>query len=136
MGGADGLLWRKVRGLGWRGGRRYRNSGYNPSDAAESLACISARIWFLPFTAGSTKIRGVKRRGGIERSWWTDVEPDGVQSELAWLREAVYGGMWGYLPPGEIPQRRVTAFERWRTDPSDLAHPAPFVAGALGPAAA
>ena len=75
-------------------------------------------------------------RDGIERSWWTDVEPDEVESELAWLREAVYGGTWGYLPPGGIPQRCVTAFDRWRTDPSDLAHPAPVVAGALGPAAA
>ena len=74
-------------------------------------------------------------RDGIERSWWTDVEPDGVESELAWLLEAVYGGTWGYLPPGGIPQRRVTAFDRWRTDPSDLAHPASVVAGALGPAA-
>ena len=48
-------------------------------------------------------------RDGIERSWWIDVEPDGVESELAWLREAVYavyavyGGAWGYLPPGGIP---------------------------------
>ena len=64
-------------------------------------------------------------RDGIERSWWTDVEPDEAESELAWLLEAVYGGAWGYLPPGGIPQRRVSAFERWRTDPSDLAHPRP-----------
>ena len=75
-------------------------------------------------------------RDGIERSWWTDVEPDEAESELAWLLEAVYEGTWGYLPPGGIPQRRVSAFDRWRTDPSDLAHPAPVVAGALGPAAA
>ena len=52
------------------------------------------------------------------------------------VRETVYRGMWGYLPPGGIPQRRVTAFERWRTDPSDLAHPSPLVAGVFGPAAA
>ena len=39
-------------------------------------------------------------------------------------------------PPGGIPQRCVTAFDRWRTDPSSLAHPAPLVAGAFGPAAA
>ena len=42
-------------------------------------------------------------RDGIERSWWTDVEPDGVQSELAWLREAVYGGTWGICPPEGSP---------------------------------
>ena len=59
-----------------------------------------------------------------------------AESELAWLREAVYEGTWGYLPPGGTPQRRVSAFERWRTDPSDLAHPASVVAGAVGPGAA
>ena len=54
--------------------------------------------------------------------WWTEVEPDEVKSGLAWLREEVYGG---YLPRGGIPRRRVTAFERWREDPADLAEPAP-----------
>ena len=42
-------------------------------------------------------------RDGIERSWWTDVEPDEAVSELASLREAVYGATWGYLPPGGPP---------------------------------
>ena len=28
---------------------------------------------------------------------WTDVEPDEAESELAWLRETVYGGTWTYL---------------------------------------
>ena len=59
-------------------------------------------------------------RDGIERAWWTDVESDEVESELAWLRETVYGGTWGYLPPGGLPQRRVTAFERWRTEPGTV----------------
>ena len=103
----------------------------------------TVRLWAVraPFASKEAlRARGYRwmpeMRDGIERSWWTDVEPDGVESELAWLRETVYGGMWGYLPPGGLPQRRVTAFERWRTDPSDLAHPAPVVAGAFGPAAA
>ena len=101
----------------------------------------TVRLWAIraPFASKEAlRARGYRwmpeMRDGIERSWWT--EPDGVESELAWLREAVYGGTWGYLPPEGIPQRRVTAFDRWRTDPSDLAHPAPVVAGAFGPATA
>ena len=103
----------------------------------------TVRLWAIrsPFASKEAlRARGYRwmpeMRDGIERAWWTDVEPDEVESELAWLREAVYEGTWGYLPPGGIPQRCVTAFDRWRTDPSDLAHPAPVVAGALGPAAA
>ena len=103
----------------------------------------TVRLWAIraPFESKEAlRARGYRwmpeMRDGIERSWWTDVEPDEAESELAWLREAVYEGTWGYLPPGGIPQRCVTAFDRWRTDPSDLAHPAPVVAGALGPAAA
>ena len=103
----------------------------------------TVRLWAIraPFESKEAlRARGYRwmpeMRDGIERSWWTDVEPDEVESELAWLREAVHEGTWGYLPPGGIPQRRVTAFDRWRADPSDLAHPAPVVAGAFGPAAA
>ena len=100
----------------------------------------TVRLWAIraPFESKEAlRARGYRwmpeMRDGIERSWWTDVEPDGVESELEWLREAVYGGTRGYLPPGGIPQRRVTAFDRWRTDPSDLAHPAPVVAGGQSP---
>ena len=102
----------------------------------------TVRLWAIraPFEKKEVlRARGYRwmpeMRNGIERAWWTDVEPDGVESELAWLREEVYGGMWHLLPLGGIPRRRVTAFDRWRTDPSDLAHPAPVVAGDLGPAA-
>ena len=102
----------------------------------------TVRLWAIrsPFASKEAlRARGYRwmpeMRDGIERSWWTDVEPDEVESELAWLREAVHGGTWGYLPPGGIPQRCVSAFDRWRTDPSDLAHPAPVVAGVLCPAA-
>ena len=103
----------------------------------------TVRLWAIraPFASKEAlRARGYRwmpeMRDGIERAWWTDVEPDEVESELAWLRETVHGGTWGHLPPGGIPQRCVTAFDRWRTDPSDLAHPAPVVAGALGPAPA
>ena len=70
----------------------------------------TVRLWAIraPFASKEAlRARGYRwmpeMRDGIERSWWTDVEPDGVESELAWLREAVYGGTWGYLPPGGIP---------------------------------
>ena len=86
----------------------------------------TVRLWAIraPFASKEAlRARGYRwmpeMRDEIERSWWTDVEPDEAESELAWLREAVYEETWGYLPPGGIPQRRVTAFERWRTDPSD-----------------
>ena len=74
----------------------------------------TVRLWAIraPFSSKEAlRARGYRwmpeMRDGIERSWWTDVEPDGVQSELAWLREAVYGGTWGYLPPrGDPPAAR------------------------------
>ena len=59
-------------------------------------------------------------RNGIERAWWTDVEPGEEEAELVWLREVVFGGMWHLLPPGGIPRRQVSAFERWREDPADV----------------
>ena len=70
---------------------------------------------------------------GIARAWWTEVAPEKVEAELDWLREAIY--RYGGLP--DIPQRRVTARDRWRADPGDVADPAqaapttaaPFAAG-------
>ena len=59
-------------------------------------------------------------RCGIGRSWWTEVDPDELESEFAWLREKVYGPWWPYLPPGGLPHRPVSAFERWREDPVDF----------------
>ena len=41
----------------------------------------------------------------------------------------------GYLPPGGIPRRRVSAFERWREDPADLAGEKPVYPGAREPVA-
>ena len=85
---------------------------------------------------GALKARGYRwmpeTRRGIERAWWTEVVPEMVDAELEWLRETIYPA--GVLP--HIPQRRVTAHDRWRADPSDVAHraqatpatPAPFAA--------
>ena len=63
-------------------------------------------------------------RCGIGRSWWTEVDPDALESEFAWLREKVYGPWWPYLPPGGLPHRPVSAYERWREDPVDFSQDA------------
>ena len=57
-----------------------------------------------PFqTKESLRARGYRwmpeMRNGIERAWWTNVEPDEEEVELAWLREAVYGGACGITCP-------------------------------------
>ena len=93
----------------------------------ENAASETVRLWAVqsPFaTKDELKARGYRwmpnRANGIDRAWWTEVPPEMVDAELGWLRENVYGG---FLPP--IPQRRVTARDRWRADPADIAHPAP-----------
>ena len=100
----------------------------------------TVRLWAIRSafeTKEALRARGYRwmpeMRNPIERAWWTEVEPDEVEAELAWLRETVYGGMWHHLPPGGIPRRRVTAFERWREDPADLTEPAPVYPGVPAP---
>ena len=102
----------------------------------------TVRLWAIraPFESKEVlRARGYRwmpeMRNGIARAWWTDVEPDEEEAELAWLREQVYGGMWRLLPPGGIPRRRVRAFERWREDPADLAEQVPVYPGAPAPVA-
>ena len=102
----------------------------------------TVRVWAIraPFESKEVlRARGYRwmpeMRNGIERAWWTDVEPGEEEAELVWLREEVYGGMWHLLPPGGIPRRRVGAFERWREDPADLAEQVPVYPGAPGPVA-
>ena len=70
----------------------------------------TVRLWVIRSPFESKDLRRAcgyrwmpEMRVGIERSWWTDVEPDEVESEFAWLRETVYEGTWGYLPPGGSP---------------------------------
>ena len=93
----------------------------------ENAAKDTVRLWAAgaPFAAkDELKARGYRwmpqMQNRIERAWWTEVAPQMVGAELDWLREAVYDGD---LP--HIPQRRVTARDRWRADPSDIAHRAP-----------
>ena len=87
----------------------------------------TVRLWAVraPFAAkDALRARGYRwmptARSGIARSWWTEVEPEALENEFAWLRETVYGPMWAYLPPAGLPHRRVSAFERWREDPVDF----------------
>ena len=94
----------------------------------ESAQAETVRLWavYAPFEhKDALKGRGYRwmpeARRGIERAWWTELAPERVAAELEWLREHIYPG--GALP--RIPQRRVTACDRWRADPSDVAgsHP-------------
>ena len=73
-------------------------------------------------------------RNGFERAWWTEVESDAEEADLAWLRETVYGGC-GITCPRAGPRRRVTASDRWREDPADLAGEKPVYPGAPEPVA-
>ena len=91
----------------------------------------TVRLWAVgaPFARkDELKARGYRwmseRRRGIERAWWTEVAAEGVDAELEWLRNSVYP----FALPPNLPQRRVTARDRWRADPSDVA--ASFVAQA------
>ena len=98
------------------------------------------RLWAVraPRTEKETlRARGYRwmphARCGIGRSWWTEVDPDELESEVAWLRETVYGAWWPYLPSGGLPHRPVSAFERWREDPVDFGRGATADPGARAP---
>ena len=93
----------------------------------ETAAKKTVRLWaaYAPFERkDELKARGYRwmpeRSHGIARAWWTEVTPEKVDAELQWLRESVY--RFGGLP--DIPQRPVTARDRWRADPGDIAQPA------------
>ena len=84
------------------------------------LWAVQARIEFKD----ELRARGYQwmpsMRNGIPPAWWTEVDPELVDAELQWLRDAVKVGL---VSP--IPQRRVTAVDRWRADPTDIAGAAP-----------
>lgn len=82
-------------------------------------------LWAVgsPFAAkGLLKGRGYRwmpeARAGIAKSWWTELAPDRVEAEIDWLGEHVYQA-FGLLAPhsGQLPQRPITARERWRRAP-------------------
>ena len=86
----------------------------------------TVRLWaaLSPIkTKDALKARGYRwmprMRHGIDRAWWIEVAPELVDAELEWLRLHIYGGV-----PPHIPQRRVTAHSRWRTESTPNAAPA------------
>ena len=91
----------------------------------------TVRLWAIraPFSSKDLlRARGYRwmpeMREAIERSWWIELAPGDEDRELEWLSETVY--LRGtYLP---LPRRRVTAFERWRPDPTGCAPLDPVLA--------
>ena len=95
----------------------------------ETTSRDTIRLWAVraPFeTKDELKARGYRwmpeSRRGIERAWWTEVLHERVDAELDWLRATIY--RTAGVP--HIAQRRITAYDRWRADPSDVAAPAPM----------
>ena len=92
----------------------------------ETAATPTVRVWATsaPFEAkDQLRTRGYRwmpaDRDGIPRSWWTDVAPPDLESEFGWLAD-VYRAHGRVLDPTCLPQRQVTARDRWRADPLEL----------------
>ena len=110
----------------WLLGRRLPGTGRGVLalllDAARSE---TVRLWAVgsPLAAkGRLRARGYRwmpePRGEIPRGWWTEVAPELVDAERAWLAAAVYAGA-----PAPVALRRVSARERFRADPADCGPP-------------
>ena len=91
----------------------------------EAAAAETVRLWALGSPIGAKHVlraRGYRwcpePRGEIPRAWWTEVAPELVESERAWLAAAVYAGA-----PAPVAMRRVSARERFRADPADCGPP-------------
>ena len=70
-------------------------------------------------------------RDAIERSWWIELAPEQLDAELEWLSETVYPhGMYRHLP-----RRKVTAYERWRPEPTGFTPLEPVLGPPPKPAA-
>ena len=91
----------------------------------EKAAARTVGLWAVgaPFEAkGLLKARGYRwmpeSRGGIAKSWWTELAPECVAAEVEWLGEHAYRAFGSRAPLGEaLPQRPITAYERWRHEP-------------------
>ena len=91
----------------------------------ERASAATVGLWAVraPFEAkGLLKARRYRwmpqARGGIPKAWWTELAPECVPAEIDWLREHAYHAYGVRAPLGEeLPQRKITAFERWRSDP-------------------
>lgn len=89
----------------------------------ETAARPAVRIWATgaPYAAkDELRTRGyrwmAKSHEQIPRSWWTDVDSDDLDAECEWLRD-LYQAHGSWLDPVRLPQRDVTARERWRPAP-------------------
>ena len=89
----------------------------------EAARAETVRLWAVgsPLAArGRLRARGYRwmpePSAEIPRGWWTEVAPELVESERAWLARAVYAGA-----PAPVALRRVSARERFRADPADCA---------------
>ena len=110
----------------WLLARRLPHTGEPVLTALRRRAsAITMRLWAVgaPFEArGVLKARGYRWMPApfrqIPRSWWTEVAPEHVDAEINWLAEHAYHPFGASPPlPNGLPQRRVTAWERWRTEP-------------------
>ena len=105
----------------------------------ESAAKDTIRLWAIHAsidTKDALRACGYRwmpeARRGIDRAWWTELAPERVDAELEWLRDTIYASM----PMLPLPQRRVTAFERWRANPADVPDRAPAAPTTAAPLAA
>ena len=63
-------------------------------------------------------------KAGIARSWWTDLSAEMLEPELEWLEETYrthYDAFRVGFKRANIPIGVVTAWDRWRANPADLA---------------
>ena len=87
----------------------------------EAARAETVRLWAVGSPIGAKHVlraRGYRwmpePRAEIPRGWWTEVAPELVEPERAWLACAVYAGA-----PAQVALRRVSARERFRADPAD-----------------
>ena len=89
------------------------------------------RLWAVGAPMGAKdalRARGYRwmpeTTAGISRSWWTDLAPEMLEPELEWLEETCLTH-WDPFRVGfkreNIPIGPVTARDRWRANPADLA---------------
>ena len=88
----------------------------------------TVRLWAVraPFEARAVlQARGYRwmpeDHQEIGPSWWADVVLERKEEEIDWLAEHVYRA-FGAVPlaPDAYPRRRITAVDRWRSEPPEV----------------
>ena len=101
------------------------------AELRERALTEALRLWAVgaPIAAkAELRARGYfwmpETRAGIARSWWTDLGTEMLEPELEWLEET-YSTYRDPFRVGfkreNIPVARVTAYDRWRANPADIA---------------